>query len=191
MAKDGTQRGGKRAGSGRKSKSKMQRILDGAQERSLQLYTPEDDEDQEIVVPDLPDWMPKSKKMQLTINGVEIEVPELETERVFRGVWTFLSRLAVVDEIGPHILQMYAFEVARYIQAEQIISLTGFTVPHPTTGAPMASPFVSYSMSYLKQANILWAQISQIVREKWDGTFSNFPQAADDMMERLLRGQGL
>ena len=59
---------------------------------------------------------------------------------------------------------------------------------HPTTGAAIASPYVSMSQSYMKQTNYCWMQIYQIVKENCSVEFSgNTPQ--DDVMERLLRAR--
>ena len=188
MAKDGTQRGGSRVGAGRKGKSAVQRILDGEQQKTLHPEMLEDDPD--VFIPDLPKWATEEQHMTLELNGQTIEVPELETERVYRHVYSFLDRLEVIDAIGPHLIQFYAFEVARYIQAEQIISKAGFTVPHPTTGAPIASPFITYSMAYLKQSMILWNQISQVVRDRWEGSTPSYGYGrssdSDTTMEYLL-----
>ena len=57
-----------------------------------------------------------------------------------------------------------------------------------TTGAAIASPYVSMSQSYMKQTNYCWMQIYQIVKENCSVEFSgNTPQ--DDVMERLLRAR--
>ena len=59
---------------------------------------------------------------------------------------------------------------------------------HPTTGAAIASPYVSMSQSYMKQTNYCWMQIYQIVKENCSVEFQgNTPQ--DDVMERLLRAR--
>ena len=68
---------------------------------------------------------------------------------------------------------------------EEIVSSTGFLAKHPTTGAAIASPYVSMSQSYMKQTNYCWMQIYQIVKENCSVKFQgNTPQ--DDVMERLL-----
>ena len=66
------------------------------------------------------------------------------------------------------------------------ISEFGFLAKHPTTGAAIASPYVSMSQNYMKQVNNLWYQIFQIVKENCSSEFTGAtPQ--DDVMERLLR----
>ena len=78
----------------------------------------------------------------------------------------------------------YAMSVSRWIQGEEVISEYGFLAKHPTTGAAIASPYVSMSQSYMKQVNQLWYQIFQIVRENCSTEFSGLP--IDDAMEKLL-----
>ncbi|MBO4394584.1 MAG: hypothetical protein J5800_09605 [Spirochaetales bacterium] len=188
MAKDGSIRGGKRTGSGRKGRTAAQKILDGVQDRSLNVNLMED-KDMENV-PAIPSWSTDEQKMIIKIGGKEYKAPPLQTHRIYANVWSFLDRIGVASDVGDHLIQLYAYEVARFIQVEQITSLIGFTVPHPTTGAPMASPYVNASMSYLKQANVIWSQISQIVRDRWDGSMKYgcyFPRTEqDDLMEQLL-----
>ena len=76
--------------------------------------------------------------------------------------------------------------VARWIQCEIAISEYGFLAKHPTTGAAIASPYVSMSREYMKQVNQCWYQIFQIVKENCTSDFQG-PSPQDDLMERLLR----
>jgi hypothetical protein len=86
------------------------------------------------------------------------------------------------------MVEQYAMSVSRWIQCEEIVSSTGFLAKHPTTGAAIASPYVTMSQSYMKQTNYCWMQIYQIVKENCSVEFQgNTPQ--DDVMERLLRAR--
>ena len=78
--------------------------------------------------------------------------------------------------------------IARWIQCEEAISSFGFLAKHPTTGAPIQSPYVAMSQSFMKQANVSWMQIFQVVKENCTVDFSG-PNPQDDMMERLLRSR--
>ena len=74
---------------------------------------------------------------------------------------------------------------ARWIHCETIITNTGYLAKHPTTGAAIASPYVGMSQNYMNQANRLWNEIYQIVKENCSTEYSGAnPQ--DDLMERLL-----
>ena len=55
------------------------------------------------------------------------------------------------------------------------------------SGGVVASPFASLSQSYQKQANVLWYEIFDIVKQNCTTKFDGSPQ--DDMMERLLRSR--
>ena len=57
-----------------------------------------------------------------------------------------------------------------------------------TSGKPIQSPFVAMSHNYMKQANIVWAEISQIVKENCSVEFSK-GNPEEDMMEALLRAR--
>ena len=77
---------------------------------------------------------------------------------------------------------------ARWIQCESITSELGFLAKHPTTGAAIQSPYVAIADKYMTQANRLWSEIYQIVRENCTGEYGRAsPQ--DDVMERLLRAR--
>jgi ribosomal protein S3AE len=51
----------------------------------------------------------------------------------------------------------------------------------------VASPFASLSQSYQKQANVLWYEIFDIVKQNCTTRFNGSPQ--DDLMEQLLRSR--
>lgn len=59
---------------------------------------------------------------------------------------------------------------------------------HPTSGKPIASPFVTMSQNYMKQTNQLWYQIYQVVKENCLTDY-NGADVQDDVMERLLRAR--
>ena len=61
----------------------------------------------------------------------------------------------------------------------------GFLAKHPTTGNAIPSPYVAMSQSFSKQANNLWYQIYQVVKENCSVEYKG-ATPHDDMMERLL-----
>lgn len=74
---------------------------------------------------------------------------------------------------------------ARWIQCEKMTSTLGYLSKHPTTGKPIPSPFINIGINYMNQANRLWNEIYQIVKENCSTEYSGAnPQ--DDLMERLL-----
>ncbi|HAA3488459.1 TPA_asm: terminase, partial [Listeria monocytogenes] len=89
--------------------------------------------------------------------------------------------------VSPRVLESYAQAFARYIQCEQAVSQYGLLGKHPTTGGVVTSPFVTMSQSFQKQANLLWYEIFDIVKQNCTTDFEGSPN--DDMMERLLRSK--
>ena len=75
--------------------------------------------------------------------------------------------------------------MARWIQAENMITRTGLLGKHPTTGGVVSNPFVTIAQGYLKEANLLFQQIFNIVSANSMEPVTGNPQ--DDMMEKLLR----
>jgi hypothetical protein len=74
--------------------------------------------------------------------------------------------------------------VARWIQCEEAVSEFGFLAKKPT-GTVFSSPYVTMAREYMKQANLAWYQIYQVVKENCTVDLGDkSPQ--DDVMERLL-----
>ena len=103
---------------------------------------------------------------------------------IYQETWQWLRDRGVLNIVNPQLIEQYAMSAARWIQLEQITSQYGFISKHPTTGAAIASPFVSMAQAYNKQTQQLWYQIFQLVKENCSTPFSGTPQ--DDVMERLL-----
>ncbi len=77
---------------------------------------------------------------------------------------------------------------ARWIQCEEMTTRLGYLSKHPTTGKPIPSPFINIGINYMNQANRLWNEIFQIVKENCSAEYGGMnPQ--DDVMERLLRAR--
>lgn len=175
MARDGTRRGGLRTGAGRKPKSMDEMVLEGHIE-------PPDVELPSVALDgvEMPDVHNHLKRAQ---EGGG----EFQARQVFEETWRWLAARGCQDAVGTQLVEQYAMTVARWIQCEDAISRYGFIAKHPTTGAAIASPYVSMSREYLKQANQSWWQIWQIVRESAGG--GGVQMQDDDPMERLLSGR--
>lgn len=170
MAKDGTNRGGARAGAGRKSKSLNDKISEGKSARVLTVPAELHGED----VPPVRDFL---KAPQAKGN-------ELIAEEIFSDTYNWLKEHGCEKAVYSQLVEQYAMNVARWIQAEELISATGFLARHPTTGNAIASPYINVSQTYMKQAQQIWYQIFQIVKENSSGDYSHTPM--DDTMELLL-----
>lgn len=55
--------------------------------------------------------------------------------------------------------------VARWVHIEQMISKYGYIAKHPTTGAPMQSPYVMMSQAYMKQIIAIRAEIQALIKD--------------------------
>ena len=74
--------------------------------------------------------------------------------------------------------------VARWIQCEEAVSEFGFLAKKPT-GTVFSSPYVTMAREYMKQANLSWYQIYQVVKENCTVDLGD-KSPLDDVMERLL-----
>jgi len=177
MAKDGTNRGGARAGAGRPAKATKEKADNGNPGgRKLKV----------IKLPDPPE-----------LNGIEMPEPRdymkerqedgslLCAEEVLKETWEWLSRFKCEQLVSRMTLDMYAQTCARWIQCEKAINKYSLIGQHPTTGAPNASPYVAMSQNYCKQANQLFFEMKQVIKENatvdYDGS-----SPTDNIMEKLL-----
>lgn len=172
MAKDGTQRGGARLGSGRKKTPLADRIVEGKETEILS--TPNELNNAE---------MPPPKEYLL---ASQKDGCKLYAEIIYKETWNWLKAHGCNGLVTQQLLESYSQISARYIYCEEKLSQYGMLAKHPTTGEPIASPFVKMSLDYMKQSNQIWYQIFQIVKENCvTGYKGSNPQ--NDLMETLLR----
>lgn len=176
MAKDGTNRGGARPGTGPKKKPLLDKISAGTAGSTLVLPTPTDIEGADV--PPIKEYLKAKQK-----NG-----KDLCAEDVFVSTYKWLQGLGCDKIVNQQLVEQYAMTVSRWVQCEEAISEYGFLAKHPTTGNAIASPYVSMSRDYMKQANSAWFSIFQIVKENSSMEYGVTPH--DDVMERLLRARG-
>jgi hypothetical protein len=104
---------------------------------------------------------------------------------IYEKTWQWLKERRCVHLIPAQLIEQYAQSVARWIQCEECITEFGFLAKHPTTGNAIPSPYVAMSQSFMKQANNLWYQIYQVVRENCATEYKG-ATPHDDVMEKLL-----
>ena len=173
MAKDGTNRGGPRPGTGPKKKALMDKINDGTADGEKILPQPADIEGYDI--PPVKDYLKAKQK-----SG-----KDLCAEDVFIATYKWLKNCGCEKLVTLQQIEQYAMSVSRWIQCEEAISEFGFLAKHPTTGNAIASPFVAMSRDYMKQVNATWFAIHQIVKENCAVDYGG-ATPHDDLMERLL-----
>lgn len=113
----------------------------------------------------------------------EQKIGETCAKEVYQYVYEFLRAYHCETLISAQLVESYAQMVSRHIQCEKIISETGFLAKHPTTGEPVATPFVKMSLDYLKAANKIWREIYSVVSNNTRGAVPN----SKDIMENLLK----
>jgi hypothetical protein len=111
----------------------------------------------------------------------------LGADALFKETWKWLKERGCEKFVNPRLIEAYAQAFTRFIQCEEAISLYGLLGKHPTTGGAIASPFVQMSQSFQKQANLIWYEIFDIVKQNCTTAFVGNPQ--DDIMETLLSGR--
>lgn len=168
--------GGARIGAGKKRKPLHEKLLDG-NPGHRQLTVLEFAGASDLIGVDMPP--PREFLSELQKDGAHLLAAE-----IYRSTWNWLNERGCAQLISPEALELYAISVSRWIQCERAVSAHGFLAKHPTTGNAIPSPYVGMSQSYAKQANNVWYQIFQTVRENCATEFKGSPH--DDVMERLL-----
>lgn len=188
MAKDGTLRGGRRIRAGDKPEPLSDKITKGKAAKVLE-------------VPDLHSEILEAHELRVDDDLVGEDIPEpseylsskqkdgkpLGADALFKETWRWLRDRGCEKFVNPRLIESYAQAFTRYIQCEEAISTYGLLGKHPTTGGAISSPFVQMSQSFLKQANLLWYEIFDIVKQNCTTAFIGNPQ--DDIMEALLSGK--
>jgi hypothetical protein len=189
VAKDGTNRGGRRVRAGDKPQPLADKIMAGKTAKVLEVRElhPESmleaddlDDAADLYGEDMPvpsDYLSTRQK-----DGKPLGADDLYIE-----TWKWLKERGCEKFVNPRLIEAYAQAFTRYIQCEEAISTYGFLGKHPTTGGAITSPFVQMSQSFQKQANLIWYEIFDIVKQNCTTAFVGNPQ--DDIMEALLSGR--
>ena len=169
--------GGRRPGAGRKKSAVTEKYENG------------NPGGRKLEVLDIPDM--EGTEMPAPHDFLSAKQPDgstLEAGEIYKETWEWLDRLGVAKAVSPQLLERYAMSCARWIQCEEMTTGLGYLSKHPTTGKPIPSPFINIGINYMNQANRLWNEIFQIVKENCTAEFGGAnPQ--DDVMERLLRAR--
>ena len=172
MAKDGTNRGGARVGAGKKKQPLFDKITSGKAENEKVMLKPAKLDSKQV--PKIKDF---AKELQA-------DGSSLQADSIFDETVQWLKERSCDQLVSRQLIEQYAVSAARWIHCESMVSHYGYISEHPTTGNAIASPYVSMSQSYLKEANCLWQQIFQIVKENCSEEYGT---QGEDMMEILLR----
>lgn len=189
MAKDGTNRGGRRVRAGDKPQPLADKITAGKAAKILE--APELHPDSMLEAGDLDDAADLyGEDMPAPSNYLSTRQKDgkpLGADALFKETWKWLKERGCEKFVNPRLIEAYAQAFTRYIQCEEAISTYGFLGKHPTTGGVITSPFVQMSQSFQKQANLVWYEIFDIVKQNCTTAFVGNPQ--DDIMEALLSGR--
>ena len=189
MARDGTNRGGRRVRAGDKPAPAAEKIQKGQQVQILNNDIPTLSST-ELEAVDLPEGA--------VMNGVDMPKPSdylsarqkngvpLGADEIYKETWLWLKERNCEKLVNPRLIEAYAQAFARYIQCEEATSTYGLLGKHPTTGGVITSPCVQMSQQYQKSANIIWYEIYDIVKQNCTEVFEDNP---NDTMELLLRAR--
>ena len=186
MAKDGTNRGGRRVSAGTKLDALTDKIAD---KRSAKVLEPLDfdvdnnfEPDDFVNMPELEgENIPKPSEY---LSAEQKDGTHLKADKIFKEAWIWLKKRKCENFVNIRLVEAYSQSFARYVQCKRSISKFGFLGKHPTTGAAIANPFVQMSVSFGKQGSLLWYEIFDIVKQNCTTEFNDTLQ--DNVMELLL-----
>lgn len=189
MAKDGTNRGGRRVRAGDKPAPAAEKKQKGLPVKIISNDIPALDT-AELEAVNLPEGA--------VLNGADMPKPSdylsarqkngvpLGADDIYRETWLWLKQRNCENLVNKRLIEAYSQAYARYIQCEEAISTYGLLGKHPTTGGVIASPFVQMSQQFQKNANLIWYEIYGIVKENCTEPVGD---DLNDAMERLLRSR--
>lgn len=106
------------------------------------------------------------------LTAVQRDGSELCSEEVFCQTMEWLKSRNCENIVSEQIVEQYAMSVARWVHIEQMISKFGYIAKHPTTGAPMQSPYVMMSQAYMKQIIAIRAEIQALIKDSRPATMT-------------------
>ena len=186
MARDGTNRGGRRVRAGDKPDALLDKIQKGrpAQVMELPITQLEGADDfgsiADLTGADIP--QPDSY-----LSAQQRDGEPLGADIIYTETMKWLKDRGCDRLVNHRLVESYSEAFARYIQCSEAVSKFGLLGKHPTTNAPIASPFVQMALSFQKQANLLWYEIFDVVKQNSTTAYEGSPQ--DDAMEKLLRAR--
>lgn len=183
MAKDGSNRGGRRQRSGPPKEGLADKVLKGRAAEVMDFnITPLYPADIPAGGDDIP--MEDIPKPSEYLSAKQRDGKPLGADKIYLETMRWLKQRNCAHLINPRQVESYAEAFARYIQCSEAVSKYGNIGKHPTTQQAMASPFVSMELQYQKQAFVLWTDIFQIVKENSLTPFSGMPNRGtmDDIL---------
>ena len=117
--------------------------------------------------------MGKTKRMQAVemppikdyLKATQRDGTELRAGEVFLKTTLWLKANGCADVVTEQTVEQYAISIARWVHLEEMISKYGYIAKHPTTGAPMQSPYVTMAQAYAKQAMSIREEINRQIKD--------------------------
>ena len=190
MAQDGSMRGGARRGSGQRKKDAAAKLKDGQKAQVI----PVDPEMQNggIKIPvnehlDAPDNISGEDMPPVDdwLNEHQFDGEPWSATELTKRTYAWLKSYGCHKLITRQQLYGYAVSAARWVQCQRGISKYGFLAKHPTTGAPIESPYVKMADKFFKAMTAAWFGVFQIVKENCTtelGDSNPYEQMMNDLL---------
>lgn len=195
MSKDGTNRGGRRPRSGPSKEPLADKALKGRPADVMQFpiasldagELPEGEALEGVDMPKPSEYLSAKQRDIKTADGTVIKGKPLGADKIYIETMKWLKARGCDKLINHRQVESYAEAFARYIQCSEALSKYGLIGKHPTTQLPTKSPYVDMQIAFQKQANVIWYEIFQVVKENSLTPFEGMPTG--DGMEQLIMGR--
>ena len=143
------------------------------------------EEDAPVFLPD--DLGVEMPEPSAFLSSVQSDGRSFGAADIYKKTWDWLKQYHCAAYVSPQLIERYAVSAARWEQCEEMTSKLGMMAKHPTSGKPVASPFVEMGISYMNQSLKLWNDIVQIVKTYGYGTDGGeSSDLSEDFMGRLI-----
>lgn len=184
MARDGTNRGGRRPRSGPGKDALADKLLKGRPAEVMEFHMAALED---CAMPEGADMegedIPKPSDF---LSAMQTDGKTLGADIIYNETMEWLKKRGCAGLINPRQVESYSEAFARYIQCSKAVSKYGLLGKHPTTKVAIASPMVTMALQYQKQANLMWYEIFSVVKENNLKPYEGMP--GGDMMEQILNG---
>lgn len=175
MAKDGTIRGGIRAGAGRKKKADTAtKTKKAGTKKTAAKASPKKTTGRKtvkkpleaVVLNDIEELQGEEQPaVKEYMVAIQKDGSEYQAKQIYDEIYKWLKHRKCEKLIAPHLIEGCAIAIARWIQCDAAISKYGFLAKHEKTGHAVESPYVRMEQKYWKIANAGLVQINQLVKE--------------------------
>ena len=119
------------------------------------------------------------------LKAIERDGEPLGADKIFERMYKHIYKLGCKNIVPIDLIENYALHRSRFLKCEKKLSELGYIASHPTTHAPIATPFASLLNLFDKSQNDALYQINSIIKAHNPNGFISYKDS-DYIMEQIL-----